>query len=106
MPERLYGIRHHGPGSARAVVQELSRQQPSMLLIEGPPEADELVRGARADALGPPVAFPGYPPEDPKQEAFGPFAFFPPEGQALKWAAPAGFPGRFFDLPFGYRLSQ
>ena len=28
MPEQLYGIRHHGPGSARAVVQELDRQRP------------------------------------------------------------------------------
>ena len=28
MPERLYGIRHHGPGSARAVVQEAMRLYP------------------------------------------------------------------------------
>jgi len=32
MPEQLYGIRHHGPGSARALVQELDRQRPDMLL--------------------------------------------------------------------------
>ncbi len=44
MPEGLYGIRHHGPGSARAVVQELDRHPPDVLLVEGPPEADELVR--------------------------------------------------------------
>ena len=49
MPERLYGVRHHGPGSARAVVQELDRQRPDVLLVEGPPEADGLV-GWVADA--------------------------------------------------------
>src|SRR3954449_4211310 len=104
MPERLYGIRHHGPGSARAVVAELSRQQPSMLLIEGPPEADGLVRWVSHEELEPPVALLGYAPDDPRQAAFWPFAVFSPEWQALKWAVAAGVPVRFFDLPFAYRL--
>ena len=104
MPERLYGIRHHGPGSARAVVQELSRQQPSVLLIEGPPEADSLVSWVSHADLEPPVALLGYAPDDPRQAAFWPFAVFSPEWQALKWAVSAGVPVRFFDLPFAYRL--
>ncbi|MFF5294480.1 DUF5682 family protein [Paractinoplanes globisporus] len=105
MPERLYGIRHHGPGSARAVVEELSRQQPTVLLIEGPPEADDLVRWVASSSLEPPVALLGYAPDDPRQAAFWPFAVFSPEWQALKWAVSAGVPVRFFDLPFAYRLS-
>ena len=106
MPERLYGIRHHGPGSARAVVQELSRQQPSMLLIEGPPEADSLVEWVADVDLEPPVALLGYAPDDPRQAAFWPFAVFSPEWQALKWAVAAGVPVRFFDLPFAFRLDK
>ena len=105
MPERIYGIRHHGPGSARAVVEELSRQQPSMLLIEGPPEADDLVRWVADDGLEPPVALLGYAADDPRRAAFWPFAVFSPEWQALKWAVAAGVPVRFFDLPFAYRFS-
>jgi len=106
MPERLYGIRHHGPGSARAVVEELTRQQPTMLLIEGPPEADSLVRWVSDVDLEPPVALLGYAPDDPRRAAFWPFAVFSPEWQALKWAVAAGVPVRFFDLPFAFRLDK
>jgi len=60
MPERYYGIRHHGPGSARAVVQELDRQQPEVVLVEGPPEAAAQVRGVAHRGLQPPVALLGY----------------------------------------------
>ncbi|MFI5892569.1 DUF5682 family protein [Actinoplanes sp. NPDC051513] len=105
MPEQIYGIRHHGPGSARAVVSSLSVQRPSILLIEGPPEADDLVRWVASSSLEPPVALLGYAADDPRQAAFWPFAVFSPEWQALNWAVSAGVPVRFFDLPFGYRFS-
>ncbi len=105
MPERLYGIRHHGPGSARAVVQELARNPPEVLLVEGPPEADELVRWVGDAGLEPPVALLGYAADDPRRAAFWPFAVFSPEWQAIRWAVEHGVPVRFFDLPFAYRLS-
>src|SRR4051812_10180290 len=54
MPEQFYGIRHHGPGSARAVLAALAEQRPDVLLVEGPPEADDLVRWLADDRLGPP----------------------------------------------------
>ncbi|WP_433366417.1 DUF5682 family protein [Actinoplanes sp. CA-142083] len=106
MPEQIYGIRHHGPGSARAVVASLALQRPSILLIEGPPEADDLVQWVASSSLEPPVALLGYAADDPRQAAFWPFAVFSPEWQALKWAVSEGVPVRFFDLPFGYRFSM
>ena len=106
MPEQLYGIRHHGPGSARAVVQELSRQPPDILLVEGPPEADELVRWVADSGLEPPVALLGYAADDPRQAAFWPFAVFSPEWQAIRWAVTHDVPVRFFDLPYSYRLRE
>ncbi|MEV6490961.1 DUF5682 family protein [Actinoplanes sp. NPDC051633] len=106
MPERFYGIRHHGPGSARAVVRELDREPPSILLIEGPPEADDLVRWVRDEGLVPPVALLGYAADDPRRAAFWPFAVFSPEWQAIRWAVTRDVPVRFFDLPYGYRLSR
>ena len=105
MPERYYGIRHHGPGSARAVVQELDRQRPDVLLVEGPPEADELVRWVADAGLESPVALLGYAADDPRRAAFWPFAVFSPEWQAIRWAVGNGVPVRFFDLPFAYRLT-
>ena len=106
MPDRFYGIRHHGPGSARAVVQELDRRPPEVLLVEGPPEADDLVRWVADAGLEPPVALLGYAADDPRRAAFWPFAVFSPEWQAIRWAVEHNVPVRFFDLPFAYRLAD
>ncbi|AEV87579.1 hypothetical protein ACWT_6567 [Actinoplanes sp. SE50] len=106
MPERFYGIRHHGPGSARAVVRELTAQQPTVLLVEGPPEADELVRWVAGSDLEPPVALLGYAVDDPGRAAFWPFAVFSPEWQAIRWAVDNEVPVRFFDLPYAYRVGD
>ncbi|GIE77643.1 hypothetical protein Aph02nite_35930 [Actinoplanes philippinensis] len=105
MPERIYGIRHHGPGSARAVLRELDAHPPEVLLIEGPPEADDLVRWAADDGLEPPVALLGYAVDDPGKAAFWPFAVFSPEWQAIRWAVRRGVRVRFFDLPYGCRVA-
>jgi hypothetical protein len=106
MPEQFYGVRHHGPGSARAVLRALDEQRPDVLLIEGPPEADELVRWVADERLEPPVALLGYAADDPRQAAYWPFAVFSPEWQAMRWASAHGVPVRFFDLPYAYRLSK
>jgi len=105
MPEHFYGVRHHGPGSARAVLRALDEQRPDVLLIEGPPEADELVSWVADERLEPPVALLGYAADDPRQAAYWPFAVFSPEWQAMRWAGAHGVPVRFFDLPYSYRLS-
>ncbi len=104
MPEQLYGIRHHGPGSARAVVASLEEQQPGIVLVEGPPEADDLVPWVADDGLQPPVALLGYSADNPRRAAFWPFAVFSPEWQAIRWAVGHGVPVRFFDLPYAYRM--
>lgn len=106
MPERIYGIRHHGPGSARAVVRELDEHPPEVLLIEGPPEADDLVRWAADGGVEPPVALLGYATADPGRAAFWPFAVFSPEWQAIRWAVRRGVRVRFFDLPYGCRVAS
>ncbi|GAB1693237.1 DUF5682 family protein [Krasilnikovia sp. M28-CT-15] len=105
MPEQLYGIRHHGPGSARALLHELDRQRPDVVLIEGPPEADELVRWVADAQLEPPVALLGYAVDDPRRAAFWPFAVFSPEWQAMRWAVTHGVPVRFFDLPYAHHTA-
>ena len=43
MPVDVYGVRHHGPGSARAVRAALEEQPPDLVLIEGCPELDAIV---------------------------------------------------------------
>ncbi|GAA4928584.1 DUF5682 family protein [Actinoplanes utahensis] len=105
MPERIYGIRHHGPGSARALLRELAAHPPEVLLVEGPPEADDLVRWVAGGGLEPPVALLGYAVDDPGRAAFWPFAVFSPEWQAIRWAVRHGVRVRFFDLPYAFRVA-
>ena len=93
LPATLYGIRHHGPGSARSVRAALAEQRPDVVLIEGPPEADGLVALAADEEMRPPVALLGYVPGEPQQAAFWPFAVFSPEWQAIGYALRRGRPG-------------
>jgi hypothetical protein len=98
----LLGVRHHGPGSARAVVRALSAYQPQVVLIEGPPEADPLLPLAGDEGMRAPVALLAYPVarQHPGVRAtFWPFGEFSPEWQALRWAAASDVPVQFIDLP-------
>jgi Family of unknown function (DUF5682) len=103
---RLYGIRHHGPGSARSVREALTELSPDVVLIEGPAEADELVPLVGDPQMQPPVALLGYAPGEPKKAAFWPFAVFSPEWQAIRYALGAGVPVRFCDLPAACQLAM
>ncbi|WP_433608878.1 DUF5682 family protein [Prescottella agglutinans] len=96
---RVFGIRHHGPGSARAVQRALDAFEPDTVLIEGPADADALVPLAMDDQLRPPVALLGYAANDPARAAFWPMAVFSPEWQALRWAVHHDADVRFCDLP-------
>jgi Family of unknown function (DUF5682) len=100
----LYGIRHHGPGSARSLRKALAELGPDVVLIEGPPEADGLVELVRDPEMRPPVALLGYVPGKPEMAAFWPFAVFSPEWQAIRYALGAGVPVRFCDLPAAHQL--
>jgi hypothetical protein len=103
MTTTLLGVRHHGPGSARAVRGALAALDPDVVLIEGPPEADELAR--HVTALTPPVAVLAHAPDKPGRAAFWPFAEFSPEWQALSHASETGRPARFIDLPAAATLA-
>ncbi len=104
MSHRVFGIRHHGPGSARSLRAALEQWQPDCVLIEGPPEADGLIAMVADAAMKPPVAVLAYATEAPNIAVFYPFADFSPEWVALHWALAVGVPVRFFDLPLAYQL--
>ena len=95
----FFGIRHHGPGCARSLLQALEQLQPDCLLVEGPPEGEALLPMLQSADLRPPVAMLVYMQDAPSQAAFYPFAEFSPEWQALQWASQKGVTTRFIDLP-------
>ncbi|WP_329564797.1 DUF5682 family protein [Kitasatospora sp. NBC_01266] len=97
----LLGVRHHGPGSARAVGAALAELRPDAVLIEGPPEADPIIGLAAEQDMVPPVALLAHAVHDPALAAFWPFAAFSPEWVAIQHALAAEVPVRFIDLPAG-----
>ncbi|MEU5842721.1 DUF5682 family protein [Rhodococcus sp. NPDC047139] len=103
---RVFGIRHHGPGSARALVQALTEFEPDTVLIEGPSDADPVLALAAADDMVPPVALLAYARDEPARAAFWPFAAFSPEWQALRWAYLHDADVRFCDLPAATSLAS
>ncbi|MGU3538996.1 DUF5682 family protein [Methylobacterium sp. A54F] len=107
MPDiRLFGIRHHGPGSARTLAAALEAFAPDCLLIEGPPDADDLIPLAADTGMAPPVALLVYRPDRPRDCAFFPFAGFSPEWVALRHGIAAGAAVRFMDLPHAIQLAD
>ncbi|MGW4511454.1 DUF5682 family protein [Streptomyces sp. NPDC004393] len=101
----LLGVRHHGPGSARAVRAALEAARPRAVLIEGPPEADALIPLAADEEMRPPVALLAHAVDEPGCSAFWPLAEFSPEWVALRWALDHGAPARFIDLPATHTLA-
>ena len=106
MPDlHVLGVRHHGPGSARAVGEALAELQPDVVLIEGAPELDAVAALAGRRDMVPPVAGLVYAVDEPRRSSFYPLADFSPEWVALRWAIVAGRPVRFCDLPAANALA-
>ena len=101
---RIFGIRHHGPGSARRLLEALDGLRPALVLIEGPADASELLALLADDAMVPPVALLTYAADDPGRAIFWPFASYSPEYQAARWAVRNGAEARFIDIPASWRL--
>ncbi len=102
----LLGVRHHGPGSARAVRAALDAARPEAVLIEGPPEADALLPLAADERMSPPVALLAHAVDDPGRAAFWPLAAFSPEWVAIRWALDHGAAVGFVDLPAAHSLAM
>ncbi|MFH9265627.1 DUF5682 family protein [Streptomyces sp. NPDC017546] len=101
----LLGVRHHGPGSARAVLAALAAARPAAVLVEGPPEGDALLPLAADARMRPPVALLAHAVDDPGRASFWPMAAFSPEWLAIRWALDHDVPVRFIDLPAAHSLA-
>ena len=104
-PVAVFGIRHHGPGSARSLLAALDRYSPDVVLVEGPADADPLLGWVTAEGMEPPLALLAYAADEPKISAFWPYAEFSPEWQAMLWAARRGIEVAPCDLPAAVTLA-
>lgn len=106
MSVHIFGIRHHGPGSARSLRDALEQLQPDAILVEGPPDADPVLLLLNAPQMQPPVALLIYVPDQPHRSVYYPFAVFSPEWQALHYGLTNNVPVRFIDLPQAHQLAD
>ncbi|NJK45004.1 MAG: hypothetical protein HC933_12595 [Pleurocapsa sp. SU_196_0] len=104
MSVHIFGVRHHGPGSARSLEAALNALKPDCVLIEGPPDANSVIEFAGSLEMKPPVALLVYASDDPSRSVFYPFASFSPEWVAIRLALKKKIPVRFMDLPQAHQL--
>ncbi len=102
----LLGVRHHGPGSARALRAALdaarrARGARRRTARRGRPRGARRRRGH-----APPVALLAHAADDPGKAAFWPLAAFSPEWVAIRWALGRGAAVRFADLPAAHTLAM
>jgi len=102
---RLFGIRHHGPGSARSLVAALDEWRPQLVIVEGPVEAAEVVPHLLGEGAVTPLAMLFYAVDRPRWALFYPLAEFSPELQSFRWASRNYCPIRFMDLPASTALA-
>jgi len=108
---QVFGIRHHGPGSAASLLSALHRMEPDIVLLEGPPEGEAVAALAAHPEMRPPVALLIYPSNSDKDSqqakaAYYPFADFSPEWNALRYALERNIPARFIDLPQCHQMAM
>ena len=106
MALHIFGVRHHGPGCARALRRALQDLQPDAVLVEGPPDGSSVLSLLRQPHMVPPVALLIYPPDRPQRAVYFPFAQFSPEWQALQFAFENQITPRFMDLPQAIQLAD
>lgn len=103
---KVFGIRHHGPGSARSLLRSLQALRPDIVLVEGPPDANEAIPLMAQVGMEPPVALLIYAPDRLERAVYYPFAVFSPEWQAIQYGLGQAIPVRFMDLPQMHQMAQ
>lgn len=101
---KVFGIRHHGPGSAKNVMRALAEYQPDCILIEAPIDAEKVIPLSAHKKMKLPLAILIYNPSNFEQAAFYPFATFSPEWQALQYGHKHKLEIGFIDLPQSINL--
>ena len=98
---KIYGIRHHGPGSSTCLLKALELQKPDCILIEGPSDAESALQHFNIKDILPPAAILVYDIKNLHVASYYPFASFSPEWQAMRYGFKKAIPCFFMDLPLG-----
>lgn len=103
---KIWGIRHHGPGSALRLQKVLQQWEPQIILLEAPADAQSLIATFNPYEMKSPIAGLIYDPKQFHKAAYFPLAEFSPEYIALTFAFDQKIPLRCIDLPIGALLPK
>lgn len=95
----IFGVRHLSPGASYHLLKYLEEKDPSVILIEGPADASDMIFHLAKKGVKPPVALLAYTNELPIETVLYPFADYSPEYQAICWGIKKKREVRFIDLP-------
>lgn len=95
----VFGVRHLSPGGAWHLRQFLDERKPTVALIEGLSDAEELIPDIVRRDSEPPLAILAYTDSLPVRTLVYPLSQYSPEYQALKWASENKARAEFIDLP-------
>lgn len=102
---RVFGIRHHGPGSTRSLLNALEDYQPDCILIEAAFEANSQIEILQNKEIQTPVALLIYEEKTLEKASYLPFADFSPEWQAIQYAFDKKLVVKCIDLPMAILMS-
>ncbi len=100
----ILGIRHHGPGSARSVMEQLRSLQPDAIALEWPDGSQDTIQHISHEEVVPPIAQIQYLKANPKQISLLPLASFSPEWQVIQFAHKNNIPLYPIDLPYSQQV--
>ncbi len=101
---KIFGIRHHGAGSAKRLVHALEEYQTDAIAIELPEESKALIPLIDEKTIIPPIAFLFYNANNPDHSIYLPLASFSPEYQAILFSKKNKIPIHCIDLPASVSL--
>lgn len=100
----LFGIRHHGPGSAKSLKSALYNIHPKVLLLECPADAAPAFDLFLIEEVCPPLSIMLHNPKVPSDTVYFPLASFSPEWIAIDYAIKNGIKIIPIDLPAGAKI--
>lgn len=101
---KIFGIRHHGAGSARRLIQAITDYSPDVLAIELPQDSEDLITTLNDTPHKTPLAFLYYNAAQVDQAIYLPLAVFSPEYQVIRYAHSKNIPLYCIDLPSSISL--
>ncbi|TVQ49461.1 MAG: hypothetical protein EA362_04600 [Saprospirales bacterium] len=104
---KFAGIRHHGPGTSRALTKWLKAFKPDVILLECPADAKSKLDQLEIEEIRPPVALAIYSDKSLQNTMLLPFASFSPEWVAIQYAKLNHLDIYPIDLPsYGWNITE